>query len=118
VLLLGLAWAGRMGRPEAWRLRLALTAGAAALVTAWLLAGLAWGELGGSAPLLLFAGTALAVLAPAFPTPPAAPLADDAQAPAHCYQPWVSDRVVARVGRVGSGGEARRLEVVPLPSGS
>ena len=123
VLLLGLAWAGRMGRPEARRLRLALTAGAAALVTAWLLVGLAWGELEGSAPLLLFAGTALAVLAPAFPAPPA-PLAGDVRAPGRSDQPWVSDRVVGRVGgvgrvgRVGSTGEARRLEVVPLPSGS
>ncbi|MDQ6696677.1 MAG: hypothetical protein M3Z46_04375, partial [Actinomycetota bacterium] len=112
-LLLGLTWAGRKGRREYARLRLAVTIGAAAWVTAWFLASLAWGELHGSAPLLLLGGVALAVLGPAFPAPESQVIDIDpiASRPSRPYQPRVPD--------AGGGEEsrsARRLEVVALPS--
>lgn len=112
-LLVALAWAGRTGRDEAARARAALTFGAAILVTAWLTVSLAWGDMRGSAPLVMLTATIAAILAPGFPAAEPEPylgidLTGSATLP---YEPWVSDRIG---GRSPSTGPGRRLEVIPI----
>ncbi len=111
-MLFVLAWIGRRGRRECGRLRLALTIVSATWVTAWFLVSLAWGELHGSAPLLLLGVAALAILAPAYQALPHE-LGDAPGRPNRPYQPWVPD-----VARSQAGAGPRRLEVIPLRSGS
>ena len=113
--LLALVWAGRMGRPEGARLRLAATILIAGWVTVWLATSLAWGELHGSAPLLLLGGVTLAILAPAFPAPEPRDVEGDIGRTMVSYQPWITDRIA---GRTPDARGARHLEVIPLPSRS
>jgi len=112
-VLLGLAWAGRMRRRECLRLRLVVTIVATSWVTGWLVVSVGWSELHGAAPLFLLGGAALAILTPAFPAPLNRELGDAPGRPGRSHQPWVPDS-----GRTRSATGPRRLEVVPLPSGS
>src|SRR6476469_1806406 len=94
--LVVLAWAGRMGRPEGARLRLAATILIAGWVAVWLATSLAWGELHGSAPLLLLGGVTFAILAPAFPAPEPRDVESDIGRTTISYQPWITDRIAGR----------------------
>ncbi len=113
--LLVLTWAGRLGRTEGTRLRLAATVCGATWVTLWLATCLAWGDLHGSPPLLLLGGAMMAILAPAFPTVERQVRGNSAEVGHRSDQPWVTDRII---GPNRAGGGAKRLEVVPLPSRS
>ena len=111
--LLALTWAGRMGRAEAARLRLVATICGVGWVALWLATSLAWGDLHGSAPLLLLGAAVAATLAPAFPRIERPFGQESPEAVSASFEPWMTDRIAGRTTAARAG---KRLEVVPLPS--
>ncbi len=111
LVLIALAWAGRVGRTEAAGGRLGLTTAASGVTTAWLAASLSWGSMHGSAPLVLLLAMIGAILGPAFPKRGREEWAGAEAPSARHYEPWVSDRIAGR-----SPSARARLEVIPIPS--